>query len=363
MWRELETVANMSSGSLLNTLNGFLFMGQSAFNMAEFCRNLSIANCILLSPTEVISNHPFISVDQSGLHLRESGYINMTLLLTVLRTLVAQTANILVRDKETFLSMKHTPGGSRVHIETSRGSLNATKVIFLPGAYTKTMMKTLGLNLNISLYELPSAVLFQRSSNSSSNLTIPTWQFASNDDNHYAGYPLDQSGYVRIEPRISTATMQTLSSPYNRTNKPDKQILSRMLTWVGQHLAQTVDLTNAIIPVDTTLDSMLSDKGFILDYMPGFEQKVVLGTDSWSSIQYVPLFADILARLVVANESTPWPSDYASVLPEFSINIKGRIILQDPEVTPPPNGSTNGKDGNTLIHFSVLMISFFVFYS
>ncbi|CAF1131075.1 unnamed protein product [Rotaria sordida] len=195
------------------------------------------------------------------------------------------------------------PDQSRMHITTDRGSLTAEKIIFLPGAFTKTMMSTLGLNLSINLYELPSAVHFYRSQ-SSSNLTVSTWSFTSTNSDHYAGFPQDQSNYLRIEPRINPTTMQTINSPLDLTNKPDQQILDRMLTWIGQHLSQTVDLTNPIMPTDTMLDSMLSDKGFILDYIPGFEQKLVLGTDSWSSIQYMPAFAEILARLVLTNGSS-----------------------------------------------------------
>ncbi|CAF2880612.1 unnamed protein product, partial [Rotaria sp. Silwood2] len=202
----------------------------------------------------------------------------------------------------------------------------------------QTMMNTLGLNLSINLYEHPSAIYFRQLRSTPANLIVPTWRFSSTDNHYYAGYPPDQSGYLRIEPRINPVNMQPINSPYNRTNKPDKQILDRMLTWVSQHLSQTINLTSPIMPTDTTLDSMLSDGGFILDYIPGFEQKLVLGTDSWSSIQYLPAFAEILARLVVTNGSSTWLDDYASLLPEFSVNIKGRIILPDSEIIQPPNG-------------------------
>ncbi|CAF2501684.1 unnamed protein product [Rotaria sp. Silwood2] len=343
----------MPSNSLLNTLNGFLYMGQSVSDMAEFCRNLSIANCTQFSSTQMTNEHSFITINQPGLHLSQSGFINVTLLNTALRILVAQTSNILIRDKETFLGARKMPDRSRMHITTDRGSLTADKIIFLPGAFTKTMMSTLGLNLSINLYELPSAVNFRRSK-SSSNLTVSTWSYVSADSDHYAGFPQDHSNYLRIEPRINPATMQTVNSPLDRTNKSDQQILDKMLTWVGQHLSQTVDLINPIMPTDTTFDSMLSDRGFILDYIPGFEQKLVLGTDSWSSIQYIPAFAEILARLVLTNGSSTWSDDYASFMTEFSVHVNGRIILPEPSVTQPPNGVANTKDKTVLI-FSFLI--------
>ncbi|CAF1498040.1 unnamed protein product, partial [Didymodactylos carnosus] len=239
MWRELEKQGNLSTGSLLTTSSGFLYVGPSASSMAEFCRNLSITTCTLLSPTQVANEHPFMTVNQSAVHMSESGYVNVTLLLTTLRALVAKTPNILVRDKETFLNLSRTDNQSRVHIETTRGSINATKVILLPGAYAKTTMDTLGLHLNISLYELPTAVYFRRLPVSNSNLTVLTWLFASADNDQFTGYPPEQSDYLRIEPRINTARMRTLDSPHNRTNKPDQQILDRTRRWASQHLAQT----------------------------------------------------------------------------------------------------------------------------
>ena len=366
MWRELEKEGNIPHGSLLNTLNSFLYIGQAASTMAEICRNLSIAHCSQLSSTQITNEYPFITVNHPGVRLSESGFVNGTLLLQTLRALVAQTPNILVREKETFLNLQRQPNGFPVHIETSRGSLNASKVIFLPGAHTKNTMATLGIHLNINVYELPSAYYFPLLPTSSTNMTLPTWRYVSDDDDHYAGYPLDQkSGYVRIEPRISRATMQPLNSSNDRTNKPNQQIMSRLLTWVGQHLAGTVDSAHPILPMDTVLDSMLIDQGFVLDYVPGFGQQLVLGTDGWSSIQYMPMFAEILARLVANNGSSAVPADYASLLPEFSIHIKGRIVLPDPnpEVTRPPNGSAHKIDGAIFAFLVLLTHLFFILHS
>jgi hypothetical protein len=360
MWRELEREGNMPVGSLLNTLSGFVYVGEAASSMVDLCRNLSIANCSLLSPTQLVNEHPFISVNHSASYLSESGFINVTQLLSTLRALVAKTDNILVRDKETFLNLKHIPGESTVHIETSRGSLNASKVIFLPGAYTKTMMSTLKLNLSINLYELPSSIDFRRLSSSSPNLTIPTWLFSPIDGDQYAGYTPNQLNYVRIEPRINTANMQILNSPYNQTKKPDQIILDKTLAWATQHLANSIDLTDPIISTDTVIDSMLSDKGFILDYIPGFEQKLVLGTEAWSSIQYVPVFAEILGQLVTANEPSEISVDYAVLLSELSVNIKGRI-LPDPDVINPPNGAITGKE-STVLYCLLLLFNLFVIF-
>ncbi|CAF3456392.1 unnamed protein product [Rotaria sp. Silwood1] len=323
----------------------------TALNLAKKAKDKRIVILQREDDVKPLELAPFHLVNES-----QSGFINVTLLNTVLRILVAKTPNILIRDKETFLSVQQISDQSRMHITTDRGSLTADKIIFLPGAFTKTMMNTLGLNLSINLYELPSAIHFRRLQ-SSSNLTVSTWSFVSANGDYYAGFPQDQSNYLRIEPRINPTTMLTINSPLNRTNKPDQQIIDRMLTWVGQHLSQTIDLTNPIMPTDTTLDSMLSDRGFILDYVPGFEQKLVLGTDSWSSIQYIPAFAEILARLILTNGSSTWSDDYGSIIQDFSVNINGRII--QPEPTPQPNGVANTKN-NTALIFSVLLSIYFL---
>ncbi|CAM4859716.1 unnamed protein product [Rotaria socialis] len=359
LWQELEAMLNVPAGSLLNTHNGFVYLGQSSSKMAEICRNLTISKCTLLSSTQISNGRPFININQPALRLVESGFVNVTLLDSALRILVEKTPSIILRDRETFFNVKYISGVSHVRIETSRGSLNASKVIFLPGVQTKEMMNKFGLNLNINLYELPTCIRCPMLPASNITSTMPTWLFAPNDDDHYAGYPPDGSGYVCIEPRIVKSKMQKLNSSYEQTNKPDPEILKRLLTWVNQHMSVAVDSTNAITANDTVLDTILSDDGFILDYIPGFGQMFVLGTHSWSGVQYMPLFAQILAQLATNNKSSIWPSHYASLLPEFSVNLAGRIIT----LNPLPSRNTSKDSSSTLIYSLILIHFFIVFYS
>ena len=160
LWRKLEDMANMSVGSILNTENGYLFVGNDRMNqttvegdflsMKQTCEKHRI-DCEYLNNTQLQMRYPTFSFSQEyqGIFHQQSGYINVKTLIEALDRILSQNSNVFIREQEEFLSLNVT---DHIEIVTNRARLSATrKVLFAPGPYAKNISHLLNLNLNLTL--------------------------------------------------------------------------------------------------------------------------------------------------------------------------------------------------------------------
>ncbi|CAF1528473.1 unnamed protein product, partial [Adineta steineri] len=89
LWQQLEQMSNLSSESILNTNDGFLFlrnpnMIQSTIednwaSMKRICENLDM-NCEYLNNTQLRIRYPMFTLirEYEGIFHNQSGYINIT---------------------------------------------------------------------------------------------------------------------------------------------------------------------------------------------------------------------------------------------------------------------------------------------
>lgn len=356
MWEDLERRANLANGSLFDRTNGFLYIDSVAKtnSVNNNCQNLSLS-CVLLNPTELKYNYSFISAssDQQAVLMSNSGYINVTLLLTVLQQLLSEISNVVIRENEAYLT-HDSPDGDVVHLITDRGSLNASQVVFLPGPYAKNVSALLGFDLNMKLWELPTFYARQLPSASSNT---PIWY-----DDSFAGYSPEPSssshaGYIRIEPHFLINPDKALTWPDQRTNKPDPQLLEVTRSWLRIHMAQMVNPGDIVSGPNTCLASVLPDGGYLLDYVPvgNTRKRMVMGAGGWA-MKYVLVFADILTDLVLG-KTTHTP--YEQYLDQFSFNRSGRII-PEPTTTTPQFTTTSGTMPAQQITFQIFLYMFAV---
>lgn len=361
LWADLERRANLTNGSLLNTQNGYLYINSYAGTNRIYnnCRNLSLP-CVLLNPTELKYNYSFIdaSSDQQGVFMPSSGLINVTLLIEVLKTLLKAKPNVIIRENEVYLAHDATDKDV-ISIYTSRGSLRATKVVFVPGPYAKNVSALLGLNLNMSLWELPT--FYARRLLNTPEIT-PAW-FADS----FAGYAPESnsslySDYVRIEPHFLTDSHRAFSWPNQRTNQPDPLLLNATHLWLKTHMSGFVDSNDILAAPKTCLASVLPDGGYLLDYVPGDynRQRLIMAAGGWA-MKYIPVFADILTDFVLDETAT---SPYASYLDQFSFNRPGRLISEETTSTMGPTTLTSTRQSENsneklyLIFMIVVLIAF-----
>lgn len=344
----MEINLGLVENSLLNTSGGFLYFGngQSSPNTTEGNLNEIDKNCIelkmnceILNSTQLRERFHFFTpqmVTDRGIFHPDSGYINVTLLLATLRHVIdTNYPNIFLRENEQFLdldqSVPDVPNGL-VRLRTSRGSLQAKRIVFVPGPYAKNVSDTLGFNLNMTMWELPTLYFHLNSP----TYQAPTWLYSGGDDQSvFNGYPIeasDHTGFMKISPEFIEFMNDPLIYPKDRrgpkthfdffTDKTSGWI-ARYATYVDSHLVWYDNTT-------TCLATFVPDNGFIIDRVPpyvNYNSKIVMYAAGWG-MKFAPVWAEIITSLVLGTENT---SPYAGYLPNFRFNVEGRVVA--PETT------------------------------
>ncbi|CAF0790255.1 unnamed protein product [Adineta steineri] len=350
LWHEIEQLANLSRGAILNTDEGYLFYGD--FNSPETvegdlpsiqrtCELLQMG-CIYLNSTQLQARFPFFKFapHYQGLLHSQSGYINVTTLINALLRIIEQNPKITIRQNEQFLSIDKI---NYTDIVTSRGSIHVKKkILFVPGPFAKNIADLLDFNLNVTLWEMPY-VNFRLRPNATQ---IPTW-FAWGGNDYYSlfsGFPIDPtSEYISIVASFIQNLSEPLLYPSQRTNVANPFIIKKIIDFVAQNLSQ-VDSKDYFVKNRTCLATFLPDNGFLLDYVPNTNRRVLMQAAGWG-MKFVPVWADILSDMILleSNDASP----YAKYLPYFSLSRPYRLI------TNANQGSvTSSSESNT--NYSVL---------
>ncbi|CAF2140727.1 unnamed protein product [Rotaria magnacalcarata] len=369
-WKQLEVDANLKNGTLLNTDDGYLFFGDPGTggttegdinNIEIMCRALSMG-CEFLNSSDLDHRYPFFSRKPTykGIFHPKSGYINVTALLHALKDLAVQK-NITIRTNEAFLELDPTVSEKENHVRlfTNRGSLNASKVVFATGPFSREVSESLGFILNMTIWELPTLYFPLKSTNE----TIPTWfVFGGDKQSLYYGFSLkssDRPGYVKISPDFIQDFSKPLLYPKDRKNTTDPWLIQKTIDWVANNIP-SVDHFSYQIGNFTCLATFLSDDGFIISYLPKeirYHDKLIMYAGGWG-MKFVPLWADIISDLVSNPESTK----YAPYLPELSFNVSHRWSPIN-NSTPPISESVSIATNKQLILSFLLIYVLIVMFS
>jgi glycine/D-amino acid oxidase-like deaminating enzyme len=329
LWKEIEQLADLSPGSILNMDDGYLFYGDFSApdtvegdlsSIKKTCDTLQM-DCVNLNSTQLQSRYPFFKFtpNYQGLFHSQSGYINVTTLMNALLNIIAKNPRITIRQNEEFISIDKV---NYTHIITNRGSVRARqKTLFVPGPFAKNISHLLGFDLNVTLWEMPY-VNFRLRPNATK---IPTW-FAwgsSDPQSLFSGFSLDPtSDYIFVVASFIRDVSKALSYPGQRTNIPDPFIVEKIINFVKENLPQ-VDFNDNFVKNRTCLATFFYDNGFLLDYVPNTNKKVLMQAAGWG-MKFVPIWADILSDMILLE--SPDQSPYAEYLPYFSISRPHRLI-------------------------------------
>ena len=127
LWQEIEQLANLSQGSILNTNDGYLFYGDFSSpetvegdlsSIQKTCEVLQM-DCVHLNSTQLQTRYPYFKFAPhcQGLLHSQSGYINVTTLINALLYIIRQNPRIILRQNEEFLSIDKI---NYTHIVTNR---------------------------------------------------------------------------------------------------------------------------------------------------------------------------------------------------------------------------------------------------
>jgi len=235
-----------------------------------------------------------------------------------------------LRDNEevaNIINPKHS--NDHFELQTTRGNIQAKKLIIAPGPYINDVIGLFNIKLNLTIWEMTS-VYFKKLSNATHS--TPTWfYFGKNRMNLYYGFPensVDKIGYERVSPDF---VYKPLSSPSERTNHPDYEAAHKTAEFVKLYMPH-LDYNSYYVSNVTCLASMIPDDGFVLDFsplsVPNNKRMIIFGA-GWA-FKFVPLFGDLLAQL-------SWIGKTDRDISDFSINIPGRLIKNSPTPVPSPN--------------------------
>ncbi|CAF1356088.1 unnamed protein product, partial [Didymodactylos carnosus] len=111
LWRQLENMANLSYGSILNSENDYLFYGDfiagqntvegDLASIEKTCQQLQM-DCLRMNNSELKQRFSSFTFQQQyeGLFHNKSGFINVTTLMKALYQIIIQTKHITIRENE-----------------------------------------------------------------------------------------------------------------------------------------------------------------------------------------------------------------------------------------------------------------------
>lgn len=193
------------------------------------------------------------------------------------------------------------PGEEGVRLETAGGTIRADKVVLAAGPYTNRLLRGLGFQLDLVIWQMVSCYFRKRHS----RVDYPSW-FAFEppaphyDPGLYYGFEeVDWShpGYIRVAPAFA---LHHLSDPRERQPRPEPMDLWLTARWVREHMPglepepRFASTCLAALPADPA-------KKMFLDFLPA-SRRVVVFTAGWA-FKFVPLIGKILADLAVRGET------------------------------------------------------------
>ncbi|CAF2956583.1 unnamed protein product [Rotaria sp. Silwood2] len=335
LWRQLERLANLSLGSILNTNDGFLLFGDLNRNQSTIEDNLISIKRIYgslqingeyLNNTQLKTRYPMFTFPHQyeGIFYNQSGYINVTALMIALLRIIDQNPNIIIREHEEFLSLQLF--NNQTQLITDRGILYASrKVLFIPGPSINNVSRLLNFNLNVIVWKLP--IYYFRHSSSINRL--PNWLALSDHNSQvlFSGFSIHSiSNYLVVKPHFIRNMSNPLIYLSQQTNTIDPFLTEQVVDWVSHHLGTWVNVSDYYLNGQTYLETVLLDNGFLLDFVPQTDNRVLMHA-AGSEMGFAPVWADILSEMILFDRNLS--SKYAKYLDYFSITRPNRLIEEN----------------------------------
>ncbi|CAF3325342.1 unnamed protein product [Rotaria sp. Silwood2] len=303
LWRALEAKANVSNGTFLNLTNGYLLLTDEN----STCSN----NCQELDAVQIEAQFGFHNISR-GLFYSSGGYVNITAAHHTLIQLLEKIPNVVTRSNEYFVGLDTRVSNSADHVRliTNRGSLNASRLVLIPGPNGNNVSKKFNFHLNLRLWELPTITYRAKTS---SFRQLPTWAY----DKSFIGLPLMASNDVRISPAVSSISTQLFTDPNQLTYVPDPLLIPRTTTWVIDHLSSKVNSSDYYVLSKTHIATRLL-AGDVLDRLPPcarYRSKTFIyagGSVDGSTSPLTPVWAVMLTQLVLGTSNNSIYNDLFS---------------------------------------------------
>lgn len=264
----------------------------------------------LLTSREIHEKYPFRDLprDFIGVFQKDAGAINVREVLDFLLKRCRDFGVTLLENSE-VTGISNAQDG--VEVYSSIGMFKGTKVILCPGAYAKSLLKIMKLDLNMLVWEMTSAY-FRRTDK---NTNYPLWfQFkkaTSGKSELFYGFPdlsWDQPGFCKIAVDFSS---KVFDDPEKRDHTPSGADLEMTVNFVKRHL---IGVDSVPLLQSTCVMGILPDNNFILDFAPATipgNKDIVICASGWA-FKFVPILGKICAELAMEGKTAHDISHYAA---------------------------------------------------
>jgi sarcosine oxidase len=323
-WVKLE----QASGRTLRNMIGVLFLGEPGQSTPEGNLQgcIDVMNQLGIPYTEyrdaaaIERAYPIwkgLTAQTLALYQAQGGPIYAQRTLQALADLARQHGAVL-HDAEPVVRIDPGPSDDGpVTIETAKDRYRASRAILAPNAWANGLLASLGIRLNITLWEMTLAYYAV----SGPGIPVPLWFYfgqpkSKQENSTYYGFPP-----VEIQGQVKMSTDFTFKQcwvPDACSHAPDQAILGRIDAFITEHLNGIRPGAVADSPT-TCLYAVTPDWYFVLDFLPGHRNVVLFTGDSGQAFKFAPLIGSILCDLAVRGTTS------YDITP-FSISRPGILI-------------------------------------
>ncbi len=206
----------------------------------------------------------------------------------------ARAAGVSARGSDRVLDL--APDDDGVSIVTEQSRYRADHVVIAAGAFTNSLLRPLGMELRVKLYEMSTAYFRCLDE----DFDYPTWflfqQPTAEDSNLFYGFgrrPWATGNLVKVAPDFE---LKELEDPPHAAGTADAYQISRTAEWVTEHLP-------GLDPAPTNLSSCVislpedPSRQFYLGLLPGHE-RIAVYSSGWG-FKFVPLLGRACVQLLL----------------------------------------------------------------
>jgi sarcosine oxidase / L-pipecolate oxidase len=327
-WQELES----DSGQALIWMNGLLNFGDPNYqsgpegNLLAPIKNMERLGLPyrILNAAQIMQQYPFEKLPSTfvGVFAPTNGCINVPLLLRSLYRLAQSYGAKLLAHAEVKDFNVSDDGVSVSFDNGEMETLTASKCIIAPGAYINDILKCIGLQIDLNIWEM--VYEYYATDPGPGGTLFPSMWFQFLDptggdpakSNLFYGFPTVPWGPPNLARIAVDNAVNVISNPADRKMVPAANDLQITADFVARHC---IGVDNRPNYAGTCLQTNVSDNMYVLDFLPpsvgkGYKN-VALFTAGWA-MKLVPLIGKILAELVIDGAT---PNDIS----EFKITRKG----------------------------------------
>ena len=338
LWDQL--MYELKDNTLLNR-TGVLWFGDSSVHNSEGnieeavvnLKRLGLPYTLLKGKDEIADAYPFIAGaldgvnNPVGLFVNDGGTINVDAVVTgfvkELKKRPRSDINLMEDAEVAEIDYSQT----EIVVRTRDGKrLRSKKVILTPGAYVNQVLATLKpafpSTINYIVYLLCSTYYRVKTTSLEQSSSWPSWYYfgkskpaapngnGSVDHSSYYGFPRSPFPHVEEKARVAPAYTSRKEFDFNLypPNSSDRPVDIDAVEYTRSFVERSMpdlksdpsDITTCIAGFAEMVDESKEDPGagFVLDFVPGTDNRIVLATGGWC-MKFVPIFGVILSDLAI----------------------------------------------------------------